>query len=35
VVINPPFQGERAEFVRDKQGQVKWLRLLGRIHTKE
>jgi CubicO group peptidase (beta-lactamase class C family) len=35
VVINPPFQGERAEFVRDDQGQVKWLRLLGRIHTKE
>jgi CubicO group peptidase (beta-lactamase class C family) len=35
VVINPPFQGERAEFVRDQQGHVKWLRLLGRIHTKE
>ena len=34
VVINPPFQGERAEFVRDSRGQVKWMRLLGRLHTK-
>jgi hypothetical protein len=26
---------ERAEFIRDRSGQVMWLRLLGRIHTKE
>jgi hypothetical protein len=30
-----PYKGERAEFLRDRSGQVKWLRLLGRIHTKE
>jgi CubicO group peptidase (beta-lactamase class C family) len=34
VVINPPFKGERAEFVRDSRGQVRWMRLLGRLHTK-
>jgi CubicO group peptidase (beta-lactamase class C family) len=35
VLIEAPFKGERAEFLRDRSGQVKWLRLLGRIHTKE
>jgi CubicO group peptidase (beta-lactamase class C family) len=34
VVLNAPFKGERAEFVRDRSGQVKWMRLLGRLHVK-
>ncbi|MFO7623182.1 MAG: serine hydrolase domain-containing protein [Anaerolineales bacterium] len=35
VLLEAPHKGERAEFIRDRSGQVKWLRLLGRIHTKE
>jgi CubicO group peptidase (beta-lactamase class C family) len=35
VLLEAPHKGERAEFIRDRSGQVMWLRLLGRIHTKE
>jgi hypothetical protein len=34
LVLDPPYQDTRAEFIRDAQGQVAWLRFGSRVHRR-